>query len=254
MLDTGSNPQVRRTAGKQIADLAGKTFRASVEPKHEPKQEEVVKTEAPDADVKPLPDDETPQGESVTVDGAVSEEDAWSEVLETVSKILPLLKAKGSDTRRAAAHTLGLLAGTLPGWTLPIAPFEAKPPIHLPTLLRDEAPLLASAGREYAAKPLAGDKAKRRKAMMGSLGLGDAVGWGDDVDKVIGDEDDDMDAGPSKPANGNAVAIPKPAEPPKDIFEGLSARQVAMLKRKKGNIEEEANKYVQIVAGGLPLT
>jgi TATA-binding protein-associated factor len=31
-------------------------------------------------------------------------------------------------------------------------------------------------------------------------------------------------------------------EVPKDVFEGLSARQIVMLKRKKGNLVEEANK------------
>ena len=72
--------------------------------------------------------------------------------------------------------------------------------------------------------------------MMGSLGLGDAVGWGDDMDKVIGDEEE-MDVEGAKAENGSGKA-----GPPKDTFEGLSARQITMLKRKKGNIVEEANK------------
>lgn len=71
--------------------------------------------------------------------------------------------------------------------------------------------------------------------MMGSLGLGDAVGWGEDVDKVIGEEEEDG----IKPEASTPAETPTP---PQDVFEGLSARQVMMLKRKKGNLMEEANK------------
>jgi len=78
--------------------------------------------------------------------------------------------------------------------------------------------------------------------MMGSLGLMEGVGWGDDVENVIGEEDDEMNGGDSNDSP-NPNGTPKAPEP-KDIFEGLSARQVTMLKRKKGNIVEEANKYV----------
>jgi TATA-binding protein-associated factor len=177
----------------------------------------------------------------------VSEEDAWTDVLDTVAKIVPLLRSKLSDTRSAAAFTLGLLANSLPAWSSASTSSStwtssAPPsnPIDLPELLRDGQTLLASAGREYVAKPLGGDKAKRRKAMMGSLGLGDAVGWGDDVDKVIGEEDDEVTDQAQTPKGGET---PKSAgEVPKDVFEGLSARQIVMLKRKKGNLVEEANK------------
>ena len=80
--------------------------------------------------------------------------------------------------------------------------------------------------------------------MEQSLGLGGGVGWGDDIDKEIGEEeDDDEPAGGKATANGESV---RKGAPPTlvDPFEGLSARQITMLKRKKGNIVEEANKCV----------
>jgi TATA-binding protein-associated factor len=210
-------------------------------------------------EVKPeLPSEATSKDEAalaevaesrVTLEGQVSEEDAWTDVLDTVAKIVPLLRSKLSDTRSAAAFTLGLLANSLPAWSQPSAPTSSSTwtssaplsdPIALPELLRDGQTLLASAGREYVAKPTGGDKAKRRKAMMGSLGLGDAVGWGDDVDKVIGEEDDEVTDQAQTP---KGMETPKSTgEVPKDVFEGLSARQIVMLKRKKGNLVEEANK------------
>lgn len=120
--------------------------------------------------------------------------------------------------------------------------FLTSQPTDLPSTLKHGQMLLASAGREYAAKPLPGDKAKRRKAMMASVGLGDAVGWGEDTDKVLDDDDDDMED-----VRKTAPPSREPSVPPPDVFEGLSARQITMLKRKKGtNIMEEANKYVRI--------
>ena len=238
LLDTGTSPQVRRAAAKQLAELVRKTFRAST-------SQAGVKQEDVKPDVKP----DVEKGDSkVTLTATVEEDDAWNEVLETVSKLLPLLRSKLSDTRHAAGNALGLLAESLPPYTIPTAG-PSSPitrPIDLASLFQSRDTLLASAGREYIAKPLAGDKAKRRKAMMGSLGLGDAVGWGEDVDKVIGDDDDDDEmAGDTKKSNGDVSASPakgQPKPPSKDMFEGLSARQITMLKRKKGNIAEEAHK------------
>ena len=134
------------------------------------------------------------------------------------------------------------MAESLPAYTIPVTDPSSSTtqPIDLASLLRSGHALLASAGREYVAKPVAAaDRAKRKKAMMGSIGLGDAVGWGDDVDQVIGEEDDPMDIEARKSPAGTT---PTPAETPADVFEGLSARQITMLKRKKGNIVEEANK------------
>lgn len=242
LIETGTSSQVRRTAAKQLADLTVKSFRAS----RPAGKEEVVADVKPDVkeDVKPETNgngsDSNGNG-PLTLSGGANEEDSWAEVLDTSAKIIPLLRAKVSDTRTAAAHALGLLAEYLPAYTQPTTPYaSASRSLDVPALLQTGQPLLASAGREYIAKPTGGDRAKRRKAMMGSLGLGDAVGWGDDVDKVIGDGDDD-DNGPDTQANGQqkngATELP-----PKDIFEGLSARQIAMVKRKKGNMAEEANK------------
>lgn len=187
----------------------------------------------------------------MTLASSGSEEEAWNAVLETVTKLLPLLQHKTSDTRHAAASALGLLAQQLPSCTIPVSDpsSSTSQPIDIASLLRDTDPLLASAGREYIAKPLAGDRAKRRKAMMSSVGLGDTVGWGDDVDKVIGDADEEMDdpaAKTASPANGSNTASPAPGSTG-DIFEGLSVRQIAVLKRKKGNIVEEANKCVKAI-------
>lgn len=231
LLDTGTSTQVRRTAAKQLAELTVKAFNSTITPRP------VVEDVKPDIT-------NTTEDTKFTLSASATEEDAWNAVLETVSKILPLLRSKSSETRHAASNALGLLAQHLPSYTLPVTDpsSSTSKPIDLVALLKSENTLLASAGREYIAKPVnAADKAKRRKAMMGSLGLGDAVGWGDDVEKVIGDEDEEMPAARSREPSTPAQSTP-PAEPPKDIFEGLSARQVTMLKRKKGNIVEEANK------------
>ncbi len=68
------------------------------------------------------------------------------------------------------------------------------------------------------------------KSHDGHSGLGDAVGWGDDVDKVIGDGDDDDN---TQDTQSNGQQKNGAAElPPKDIFEGLSARQIAMSREK----------------------
>lgn len=216
LLDTGTSPQVRRTAATQLADLTAKIFRA-----HGP----AVKREQ---------DDVKPTEATLTFTNRSSDE-GWTDVLATVSRILPLLHSRSSETRHAAAHALGLLTASLPSSSSSVLDLNSDP-IDLPSLIRSGHTLLASAGREYIAKPLAADKAKRRKAMMGSIGLGDAVGWGDDVDEVIGD-DEGMEVDHAK-VDGRA----EPLAPPKDIFEGLSARQITMIKRKKGNMVEEANK------------
>ena len=230
LLETGTSAQVRRTAAKQLAELTVKTFHATITPR--PAEPDDVKPDVDNDDTK------------VTLSASASEDDAWNGVLETVSKLLPLLRSKSSETRHATANALGLLAQSLPSYTVPVTDpsSSTSQPLDLAELLRSGDMLLASAGREYVAKPVnAADKAKRRKAMMGSLGLGDAVGWGEDVDKVIGEEDEEMDGAPKNPSPSPAVATP-PTETPKDVFEGLSARQITMLKRKKGNIVEEANK------------
>jgi TATA-binding protein-associated factor len=228
LLENGTSQQVRRTAAKQLAELTVKTFNAALAP-------------APSEDPEPaLPEDDS----KVILTSSTSEDDAWNSVLETVSKILPLLRSKSSETRHAAANALGLLAQSLPSYTIPVTDPSSSTtqPIDLVSLLKSGEALLASAGREYIGKPVAAaDKAKRRKAMMGSLGLADGMSWGDDVDKVIGEEDDAVDLDPQKqsPAAGTP---PGSAEMPRDVFEGLSVRQITMLKRKKGNIVEEANK------------
>ena len=237
ILQTGTSSQVRRTAAQQLAELTVKTFRAST-------------TARPAEESKP-----DVSAETVTLTSSGSEEEAWNAVLETVTKLLPLLQHKTSDTRHAAASALGLLAQQLPSYTIPVSDpsSSTSQPIDIASLLRETDPLLASAGREYIAKPLAGDRAKRRKAMMNSVGLGDTVGWGDDVDNVIGDEDEGMEEPTAKAAasaNGSNTASPAPTLAV-DIFEGLSVRQIAVLKRKKGNIVEEANKWVQTIAFGL---
>jgi TATA-binding protein-associated factor len=152
----------------------------------------------------------------------VSEDEAWAEVLESISKLLPLLQSKSSESRSAAAFALGLLAEELPPYTgVQQATCELDTnPVTLPEALQNNSTLLASAGREYAGKAKAGN----RKAFLKSLGM---------EDNMMGDVADLMDEGEAAPAE---------AAPPPDIFEGLSARQITMLKRKKGNIVEEANK------------
>lgn len=73
--------------------------------------------------------------------------------------------------------------------------------------------------------------------MMGAVGLGGGLDMGSEMDKVLDDADD------SKDGVASSSAPSTPAPPPENVFEGLSARQITMLKRKKGNnIVEEANK------------
>lgn len=229
LLDSGGSSQVRRTAAKQLADLVVKLFRATTAPR-------------PSEDIKP----DAASDSKVTLDGRGSQEDAWAEVLEVVAKLVPLLRSRSSETRQAASYALGLLASSLPAWTGEITVASSSTdPIDIVALLRSGQTRLASAGREYVARPGGKDKAQRRKAMLGSLGLGDGVGMDGGLDDVIGDEDEEMDGGVTGKGaalNGKAKAGPS-VEPPKDIFEGLSARQIMMLKRKKGaDMEEEANK------------
>ncbi|GMK58346.1 hypothetical protein CspeluHIS016_0503780 [Cutaneotrichosporon spelunceum] len=197
LLDTGTSTLVRRTAAKQLADVALKTF-------------------------SQLPQD-----------------DAWSDALETITKLIPLLRSRSSETRNAAAHALGLVAQALPEWDgsppdepVPIA--DADAPFDVASTVASNDPLLASAGREYVAKPGRGDRVKSRKAMMSAAGLGGGLDIGSEMDQVLDDADDKQ---------GITSEPQTPAPPPENVFEGLSARQIAMLKRKKGNnIVEEANK------------
>ncbi|KAK4687502.1 TATA-binding protein-associated factor, partial [Tremellales sp. Uapishka_1] len=239
---TGTSQQVRRTAAKQLVDIVGKAFRLSFsdrEEKRNVKMEVAPQDEKEAEDIKPeMTDIET----TVVLPASSSAEEAWTEVLETVSKLLPLLKSKSSETRQAAAFTIGLLASSLP---TPSSSSESllldtEPP-NFPDLLRSGQTLLASAGREYISKPNMGDKAKRKKAMMGSLGIGDGLGWGDEVDGIIGEGDDEVE-----------VEKKEEEGPPRDVFEGLSQRQIAMLKRKKGNVMEEANKMRKLNEKAIP--
>lgn len=184
IIETGTSQQVRRTAAKQLADLLVKTYNFA-------RQTPDIKPTNPDA---------------LTV--GASEEEAWTEVLEAIAKILPVLGSKYTEARLAAAHALGLIAAALPG-SLHLDPIDA---ITFPSILRDPL-LLASAGKEYVGKTA--NKAKARKAMLGEMGLDNGVEIGEDLDKIVEDEVN---------------------------TEGLSARQITMLKRKKGNMAEEANK------------
>ena len=216
---------MKRAAAKQLSDLARKTFLLS------------SSSEGEAGPSKPnLQDVKADTDTSLELGSTAGYEDAWTDVLATVSKILPLLSSRVTDTRHAAAIALGLLASSLPRPPPTEAAWEPPDPLDIPTVLRSHPALLASEGREYIAKPNKADKAKARKAMMGSLGLSEAVGLGDDADKMLDDDDDDVELVKKELA-------PVVLEQPRDIFEGLSARQITMLKRKKGNLAEEANKW-----------
>lgn len=258
LLDTGTSTQVRRTAAKQLADITLKTFRAAPPDESQndlkpPPSDPTVKEE--DLDIKPDIKEEDCKV-SVTIQGSIGGDDAWAEVLDTIARLLPLIKSRSSETRTAASNALGLLAATLPPYTItnPVISKDDiadQSKIDVYSLLSSGETLLASAGREYVSKPMTGaDKAKRRKAMMGSLGLGD-VGWGDDVDQVIGEDDEVTPE--SKEKNGEASGGQKESTPttPQDIFEGLSSRQITMLKRKKGDLVAEANKCVVYLNTGM---
>lgn len=194
LLDTGTSTLVRRTAAKQLADVALKTFSS-------------------------LPTD-----------------DAWQDTLDTIAKIIPLLRSRSSETRNAAANALGLIAQALPAWEGSPedepSPIEPGDPFDVHAVACSNELLLASAGREYVAKPGPGDRAKRRKAMLGAVGMGGGLDMGSDMDAVLDDGDEQP-----------GTSTPPAQSTPENIFEGLSARQVTMLKRKKGNnMVEEANK------------
>lgn len=133
------------------------------------------------------------------------------------------------------------------------SPFEGYTDIA--SLVTRAPKLLASAGQEYVVTKGSGkDSAKQKKAMMGSLGLAPGVGWGDDVDKVVDEEAGDVKPDPDAAVDVEAVKTesgpptPVPAkveEEPKDPYEGLSARQINMLKRKRkggATAMDEANK------------
>jgi TATA-binding protein-associated factor len=237
LLDSGTSTAVRKTAAKQLADLTVKTFRAPPPPSDGNKDE---LEPDPSQDIKPAIDEK----ERVTLEGKVDETDAWSEVLDTISRLLPLLKSRSSETRQAASTALGLLGASLPPFLgstdAGVEDMVDTEVVDPQALLASGQTLLASAGREYIAKPVGGaDKAKRRKAMMGSIGLGE-VGWGEDVDQIIGD--DEMGGPGEKKEENESTSKEETPSTPQDVFEGLSARQITMLKRKKGDIVAEANK------------
>lgn len=205
-------------------------------------------------DVKPDVAKAEDTKDSFTVEGRVGEEDAWAEVLDTIARLLPLLKSRSSETRSAASNALGLLASTLPPYTAGQsdgkdgAEFETASRVDVRGLLSSGQTLLASAGREYATKRLTtAEKIKRQRAMKASAGLDD-MGFNEELDQLMGEAEEEEGQGEGKLKNGESSTstplAPKESTPstPQDIFEGLSARQITMLKRKKGDIVAEANK------------
>ncbi|KIO27459.1 hypothetical protein M407DRAFT_23275 [Tulasnella calospora MUT 4182] len=247
LLDTGASPAVRAAAAKQVAQIAAKSV------------SEEVPTDTTGIDA--------PSATNVHVYHPPSSD--WSQVMAVVSRLLPYLHSKSTDTRVAASSALQQICSLVPIWkprTPPSTPRDGQspststpaeppfPPFVLEDLLFSPNLLLASSGKEFA-KPLQSDKdlAAARQEAMKRMGLGffedvSGDGFTKDLEKELADDDDldvkmsdanKTDQEGSEPPPTPAVTtvkmevdIPTPpssAEPHRE----LSKRELNRLKRKR---------------------
>ncbi|KAL8276295.1 hypothetical protein RQP46_011323 [Phenoliferia psychrophenolica] len=197
LLDTGSTPSVRLTAARQLASLAATRVAHPSTNAHG------------HADVK-HEHSATQRADAVAVWRGVDGE--WNEVIALVSRVLPHLESRNTDTRHAAASALSHISRAVGVWDPTLAsPSSSDPdaaaPASLPDdallsldafdlakLLREGGLLLSSSGNEYA-RALANlspeDLAKAQKEALSNLGLaaGDlGAGAGDDLGVDVGKE------------------------------------------------------------------
>lgn len=131
--------------------------------------------------------------------------------MAVVSRLLPYLHSKSTDTRVAASSALQQICSLVPIWkprTPPSTPRDGQspststpaeppfPPFVLEDLLFSPNLLLASSGKEFA-KPLQSDKdlAAARQEAMKRMGLGffedvSGDGFTKDLEKELADDDD----------------------------------------------------------------
>lgn len=136
LLDTGSSTSVRSTAAKQLAQLAVKSVITDVA-----FVEEDVKT--------------------VKQNVAFKDEQAWSELLAVLARILPYLHSRSHDTRSAATNALSQIFASIPVWEPSGCPDVLMKPVDEPPvipefpnfsvkdLMERGTRLLASSGKEF---------------------------------------------------------------------------------------------------------
>ncbi|BGP14619.1 TATA-binding protein-associated factor mot1 [Rhodosporidiobolus nylandii] len=225
LLDTGSTSSVRLTAARQLGAIAATRVSHPSADAHGLKNASVdVKLEAGTDGVAGGAKDVVWRG----VDGE------WNEVLALVSRVLPHLQSRSSETRQAAAAALGFISRAVGVWdpssTAPsggaadeVSPEQQKPSsslslaeFDLSRILSDGALLLASSGKEYGklSQLSAEELAKAQKDAMKNLGLG----FGGDADDIGMDVGAELAAGAGAEASdpaatstaAQAAALPPP--------------------------------------------
>lgn len=254
LLETGQTAEVRSHAARQLGDIAKKFF--------------------------------SPDATGGTEDARQSNkahiprlEDGWDEAAGLVARILPFVRSKAMDTRTAAVEALNYIAQATPSWdpnTAPAGPSEGIPPpprtsrrFSVQDVLNSGSTLVASAGTEFKGDGKKRSKEEQRKAQAALL---DSIGVKNmDSRDLIDDEDMEVDGGTVKrevkeeeledqiggrPRKRLKMSSPEKvvkmevAPAPKDVFEGLSGRQIMVLKRKRKSgmgeeeLAEEAMRWV----------
>ncbi|KAF9792249.1 SNF2 chromatin remodeling protein [Thelephora terrestris] len=246
LLDTGSSTSVRSTAAKQLAQLAVKSVITDVA-----FVEEDIKT--------------------VRQNVAYKDDQAWSELLAVLARILPYLHSKSHDTRSAATNALSQIFSSIPVWEPSGSPdvlmkSPDEPPVipefpnfSVKDLMERGTRLLASSGKEFV-KPTAilansSEVKKARKEAMGRLGLdfldglgGDEMDWEKELapemepeveaeNGVKAEEEAFISPPAVSPTDRSNSSTPIPSLPVQELSEedlsGLSARERNRLKRKR---------------------
>ncbi|KAG9012882.1 TATA-binding protein-associated factor mot1 [Tulasnella sp. 427] len=247
LLDTGASPAVRAAAAKQVAQIAAKSV-----------SEEVPTDTTTGVDA--------PSASNVHVYHPPSSD--WSQVMAVVSRLLPYLHSKSTDTRVAASSALQQICSLVPIWkprTPPSTPRDGSstststaaeppfPPFVLEDLLFSPNLLLASSGKEFA-KPVQSDKdlAAARQEAMKRMGLGffedvSGDGFAKDLEKEFADDEDaDVRMSDANKTDQEGSEPPTPAfvtvkmevdvpTPPQstEAHRELSKRELNRLKRKR---------------------
>ncbi|KAL4259712.1 TATA-binding protein-associated factor Mot1 [Pleurotus pulmonarius] len=207
LLDTGSSTSVRKTAAKQLAQLAAKS---------------VISDVAVEEDIK------TNRHQS-----SLGDPSSWAELMAVVARIIPYLHSKSYETRNAASNALSQIFSLVPVWqpsqSNPLngkekseeCPVPEFPSFSVQELILQGKLLLASSGKEFI-KPTgilssSAEVKKARKEAMGRLGLEflDEAGDEMELEKELADSaQQDADVEMENPPK---IEEPEPAVSPMDI-------------------------------------
>ncbi|KAH7107356.1 SNF2 superfamily chromatin remodeling protein [Auriculariales sp. MPI-PUGE-AT-0066] len=190
LLDTGSSSAIRTTAAKQLAHLAAKTVRADV---------------GNDAAATA-----THSSNATTV----SSNAEWTELLFVVSRILPYLQSKSTDTRTAASAAISNICSLVPQWTPQSTASEdvdmddSSPPdfpqFDVADLITSKPLLLASSGKEYSKGALSVEDSRKEAIKRLGLEFLDNDQLGDELNI-----DQDLAVGSAAPASESVTTSPR---------------------------------------------